>query len=104
MQEVVVWRGAVLHERSGVRRTAWCCIAGASVNLASRRCEMSHRPREEWMSLALVDRLAVEAPLQRARRWRLSASCVEDLEETKVERTRDQHAVGREHVKSRWET
>jgi hypothetical protein len=56
------------------------------------------------MSLALVDRLAVEAPLQRARRWRLSASCVEDLEETKVERTRDQHAVGREHVKSRWET
>ena len=64
---------------------------------------MVHRPREEWVSLALADRLAVEAPLQRARRWRLSASSGEDLEETKVERTRDQHAVSLTHVKSRCE-
>ena len=99
MREAVVWRGVVLHERSGGRRTAWRCVAGVSVGLASRRCERRRWPREEWMSLALVDRLAVEAPLQCARRWRLSGSRAEDLEVKRVEWTRGQHAVSLEYVK-----
>jgi hypothetical protein len=103
MRVVVVWRRwVVLLERSGVRLKAFRDFVGVSVYLASRRCEMVCRPQKKWLSLALVGGLAVEAPLEvceRARRWMLNVSNVEDLRRNKVECTRGQHAVSVEHVK-----
>lgn len=107
MREVVVWpRWEVPLERSGVRLTAFRDLAGVSVYLASRRCEMLCRPQEEWLPPALVGGLAVEAPLEaceRARGWVLNVSDGEDLRRNKGVRTRGQHAVTLEHVKEEWE-